>query len=124
MSYMCLNELVLEKRWLEALQAFHRYEKTSGGYQWHRSQADIFHGQILKECGQLRDALAILTRPVLASSRAEALHLAIEIAVELGMDAASVSSLRQQALTLRVPMETGMSGNPQIPYVIDRTKYT
>jgi glycosyltransferase involved in cell wall biosynthesis len=123
MSYMCLKELVLEKRWLEALQAFHRYEKTAGGYQWHRSQADIFHGQILKECGQLRDALEILTRPALASSRAEALHLAIEIAVELGIDAASVSSLRQQALTLRVPMETGMSGNPQIPYVIDRTKY-
>ena len=123
MSYMCLKELAQEKRWPEALQAFHRYDTTTGGYRWHRSEADILHGQILRECGQLRDALAVLTHPALASSRAEALYLAVEIAVELGINRLSVDNLRQQARSLRLPMETGMSGNPQVPYVIDRTKY-
>ncbi len=123
MNYMCLKELVLEKRWPEALEAFNRYDKTTGGYQWHRSQADIYHGQILRECGQLREAFAVLTRPALASCRAEALNLAIEIAVKLGINPLTVGSLRQQARALRVPVETGMSGNPQTPYVVDRTKY-
>ncbi len=123
MCYMCLKELTHEKRWPEALQAFHRYNKTAGGYRWHRSEADILHGRILKECGQLRDALAVLTQPALTSSRAEALYLAIEIAVELGIDRLAVDNLRRQARALPLPMETGMSGNPQVPYVIDRTKY-
>lgn len=123
MNYMCLKELAQEKRWPEALKAFHLYNKTSGGYRWHRSEADILHGRILRECGQLREALAALTQPALSSSRAEALYLAAEIAVELGIDRLAVDQLRQQARALRLPMETGMSGNTQVPYVIDRTKY-
>lgn len=123
MNYMCLKELVKEKRWTEALHAFSRYNKTTGGYRWHRSDADILHGQILRECGQPWEALAIFTHPGLASCRAEALYLAIEIAVELGIDSLAVDNLRRQARSLRLPMETGMSGNPQVPYVIDKTKY-
>jgi len=64
-----------------------------------------------------------LTEPALASSRAEALHLAVEIALELGIDDEHVENLRQQAAGLPVPRETGMSGNPQVPYVIDLSKY-
>jgi len=123
MCYMHLKELVQERRWAEALQAFRRYNNTIGGYHWHRSQADIFHGEILREIGKPREALAVLTEPALASSRAEALYLAVEIAIDLGMDRLAVDNLRQQARALRIPLETGMSGNPQVPYVIDRTKY-
>ena len=123
MSYMHLKELLQEQRWAEALQAFRRYNNTTGGYHWHRSQADIFHGEILREIGKPTEALAVLTDPALASTRAEALHLAVEIAVDLGMNPLAVDNLRQKARALRMPLETGMSGNPQVPYVIDKTKY-
>ena len=83
----------------------------------------IFHGEILREIGKPTEALAVLTDPALASTRAEALHLAVEIAVDLGMNPLAVDNLRQKARALRMPLETGMSGNPQVPYVIDRTKY-
>lgn len=123
MHYMYLKELAQERRWAEALQAFRRYDNTLGGYRWHRSQAGIIHGEILREIGQGREALAVLTESALASSRAEALHLAVEVALELGIDDEYVENLRQQAAGLPVPRETGMSGNPQVPYVIDLSKY-
>ena len=123
MHYMYLKELVQERRWAEALQAFRRYDNTVGGYRWHRSQADIFHGKILREIGQAREALTVLTEPALATSRAEALHLAVEIAIELGNNGDYVEDLRRQADGLTVPSETGMSGSPQVPYVVDVSKY-
>lgn len=122
-NYMCLKELVLERRWYEALHAFRRYANTVGGYRWHRSQADLYHGQILREIGSPKEALAVLTEPKLASTRAEALHLAVEIALELKIDDETIERMRQQALGLSVPVEVGMSGNFQVPYVIDVKKY-
>lgn len=123
MCYMCLKELVQELRWEEAFEAFQRYDHTSGGYHWHRSQAQIYFAEILRNTGRSKEALAVLTGPGLASSRAEALHLAAEIARELKIGDEYVRKLYQQAAELPLPREIGMSGNSQIPYVVDISKY-